>query len=581
MNVMIRSIHSTLGKTLVLSAFALSLLVTAAVTFADQESGGSEHQKRQHNDDRDVGLKGRGFVANNGVFTTIDAPDAGLYTVAFGIDESGKTVGGYVDDRGRLHGFLEDKEAFTVIDFPGAAATFVSRINAQGQIVGAYSDDPNAPALELSHGFLFDNGAFTKIDFPGAVRTQPFGLNNLGQIVGEYVDTEGRSHGFLLAQGAYITIDAPGGRSTVATDIDDSGQIVGFSATVSSGGVRTVRGFLRGAQGDFSSIDVPNAAGTLPRAINNRGQIVGEYAGNAAPDRHGFLLDEGGYTTIDAPDARGGTRVFDIDDGGRVAGAYDLPQHGYVRERRGHVRTFDHPDAGRTTEGIGINTRDQIVGHYFDVDDRFHGFLLDKQGFTALDVPGATGTDAYRINDRGQVVGFYVDANGVTHGFLWEAGIFTTIDVPGAVFTQAADIDSDGLIVGSYLDAAGAGHGFRREMNGAFTTIDVPGATSTGILGTNDRGQIVGVYIDAGGILHAFLLDNGAVTVIDVPNAGTTAPADINNRGQIVGGYFDDVRRHAFLLSDGVFTTLTIPGAFEDSIAVGINDEGQIVGLSF
>jgi hypothetical protein len=30
-----------------------------------------------------------------------------------------------------------------------------------------------------------------------------------------------------------------------------------------------------------------------------------------------------------------------------------------------------------------------------------------------------------------------------------------------------------------------------------------------------------------------------------------------------------------------VFTTLTIPGAFEDSIAVGINDQGRIVGLSF
>ena len=90
MNKMIRRIGTTLSKALVPSACALSLLVTAAGTFADQESGGSEHQKRQHNDDRDVGLKGHGFVASNGVFTTIDAPDAGLYTVAFGIDDRGR-----------------------------------------------------------------------------------------------------------------------------------------------------------------------------------------------------------------------------------------------------------------------------------------------------------------------------------------------------------------------------------------------------------------------------------------------------------------------------------------------------------
>jgi uncharacterized membrane protein len=113
-------------------------------------------------------------------------PDAGLYTVAFGIDDSGKTVGGYVDDRGRLRGFLKDKEAFTLIDFPGAKATFAARINNRGQIVGAYSEESNTPALNLSHGFLLEDGVFTRIDVPGARRTQPFGIDNHGQIVGGY-----------------------------------------------------------------------------------------------------------------------------------------------------------------------------------------------------------------------------------------------------------------------------------------------------------------------------------------------------------------------------------------------------------
>jgi uncharacterized membrane protein len=175
----------------------------------------------------DVGIRGHGFVASNGVFTTIDAPGAGLYTVAFGIDDRGRTVGGCVDDRGKLHGFLKDKQAFTVIDFPGAAATFVSRINAQGQIVGAYSDDRNTPALDLPHGFLLDKGAFTKVDFPGAVRTQPFGINARGQIVG--VSSDGvRTRGFLLSGGTFTTITAPGTLlESIPFTIDDRGRIVG------------------------------------------------------------------------------------------------------------------------------------------------------------------------------------------------------------------------------------------------------------------------------------------------------------------------------------------------------------------
>jgi hypothetical protein len=82
---------------------------------------------------------------------------------------------------------------------------------------------------------------------------------------------------------------------------------------------------------------------------------------------------------------------------------------------------------------------------------------------------------------------------------------------------------------------------------------------------------------------HGFVRDaGGALTTVDVLGATTfTVVFAINNNGQIVRIYIDDVRRHGFLLSNGAFTTLTIPGTFEDSIAVGIDDQGRIVGLSF
>jgi uncharacterized membrane protein len=323
----------------------------------------------------DVGIRGHGFVAENGVFTTIDAPGAGAFTVVFGIDENGRTVGGYVDNRGRLHGFLRDQEAFTVIDFPGAAATFVSRINAKGQIVGAYSEDKNTPALKSPHGFLLDKGVFTKIDVPGASETRPFGINNAGQIVGEYVDEARRSHGFLLNNGVYTTIDAPSGTSTWATDIDDHGRIVGISFGGAAGTIAaSVRGFLRDAQGAFTPIDAPAAPPppgqpelptTQPFGINDRGQIVGGYA-DAAGVFHGFLRDSSGnFTTIDAP---------------------------------GAVLTVP----------FAINNHGQIVGLFSD-GVRNRGFLLSNGRFTRITPPGAlaptTGIFVTDIDDRGRIAG--------------------------------------------------------------------------------------------------------------------------------------------------------------------------------
>ena len=90
----------------------------------------------------------------------------------------------------------------------------------------------------------------------------------------------------------------------------------------------------------------------------------------------------------------------------------------------------------------------------------------------------------------------------------------------------------------------------------------------------------MGYYLDAGGTLHGFLRDKkGVVTTIDHPDAplGTVA-LDINNRGQIVGAYVDaEETAHGFLLDKGVFTTIDPPGA-SFTEAAGINGRGQIVG---
>jgi probable HAF family extracellular repeat protein len=171
---------------------------------------------------------------------------------------------------------------------------------------------------------------------------------------------------------------------------------------------------------------------------------------------------------------------------------------------------------------------------------------------------------------------------------------FTQIDVPGAMFTAAFGINDRGQIVGVFADAGGVVHGFLSD-NGNFTQIDVPqinfpDAPGTQAFGIRERGQIVGGFPDARGALHGFLSDQGLFTQIDFPGATETLLVGINNRGQIVGafstrdqivGRFNDLNNaagsHGFLLDDGAFTPIDFPGAL-GTVAFGINDRGHIVG---
>jgi probable HAF family extracellular repeat protein len=167
-----------------------------------------------------------------GKFTRIDFPGA-PQTFASGINNRGQVVGGYLDAKGRPHGYRWDKGLFTTIDVPDAVATAATDINDRGEMVGFFGDDPNDPtAATGARGFLLSRGDFTTFDAPGVAITQPSSINNRGQIVGFTVSdpTGTELHGFLLAKGPagpFTPIDFPGAPNTVAGGINDRGQIVG------------------------------------------------------------------------------------------------------------------------------------------------------------------------------------------------------------------------------------------------------------------------------------------------------------------------------------------------------------------
>jgi hypothetical protein len=112
-------------------------------------------------------IAAHGFLQEHGRFTAVDVPGASALTVIFGIDDDRRTAGGYVDARGRLRGFVQNR-----------------------------------------------SGDFIKVDFPR------------GDIVGTYLDS--RRHGFLLRGESFTTVDAPGAfLESLLEDIDDRGRLVG------------------------------------------------------------------------------------------------------------------------------------------------------------------------------------------------------------------------------------------------------------------------------------------------------------------------------------------------------------------
>jgi uncharacterized membrane protein len=123
----------------------------------------------------------------------------------------------------------------------------------------------------------------------------------------------------------------------------------------------------------------------------------------------------------------------------------DIPYngHGFLLEN-GSYTTLDVPGQPPSGGASGINASGQIVG-----SSRGHGFLFDHGSYSTLDVPGAPGatdapdTNPSGINASGQIAGSYTDVNG-THGFLLDNGSYSSF----RSYTFFNGINDSGQIVG-------------------------------------------------------------------------------------------------------------------------------------
>jgi probable HAF family extracellular repeat protein len=161
--------------------------------------------------------------------------------------------------------------------------------------------------------------------------------------------------------------------------------------------------------------------------------------------------------------------------------------------------------------------------------------------------------------------------------------IFTTVDIPtfnGQFgFTSLDDINDRGKIVGNFV--AGP-HGFLLDEQSKFTDIQCPDALDgTAAKSINRHGAIAGFCV-TGGSVHGFFRDKkGKYTLLDFPRATLTEAVGINDDGQVVGDYRDsDGRFHGFFWNAGLFLTVDVPFPQATlTVPNAISNVGQIVGF--
>ena len=165
---------------------------------------------------------------------------------------------------------------------------------------------------------------------------------------------------------------------------------------------------------------------------------------------------------------------------------------------------------------------------------------------------------------------------------------FISLDIPtpgGQLgFTSLADINEEGEITGGFTNSNLGPRGYLLDDKFRLTDIQCPRTVkvepNAEPQSINKRGEITG-FCNTGRISGFFRNKKGKVTILDFPRSTLTEAVGINDDGQVVGDYRDSGGTfHGFFWDAGLFLTIDVP--FPEARLTGpngINNVGQIVGF--
>ena len=500
------------------------------------------------------GTKTVGFTLIDGVFTRYDFPGS-QNTYFYALDNNGKVAGHYEDRDGLYHGVVLEDGELREYNFPDALQTFIYGISdATGALTGSFID-----ASGVRRGFLGD----TIVEVPGAAATYADFVSATGALIGSYIDSDGIYHGYVRA---------PDGRFIFADVLEVSNLEYFFAHGVSDLGVAVVRAkavgdiprTYAGRFGQMHELRFPDSVRTEGWNINQDGSIVGYYD---SPDgrRHGFIARPAAqveeqpvvtpttfnytFESIDVPgvdvleltassdfeDYAGNTRS---PDGEKIIGFTLID---------GVFTTYDFPGS-KNTFFYALGNDGNAAGHYEDNEGLFHGVVLENGALRQYDFPDAVETLIYGISDAtGALTGNFIDASGIRRGFSGD----TIVEVPGAAATYADFVSASGAIVGSYIDSDGIYQAYARAPDGRLGFADILTASDLEYVflhGINDVGIIVGRAKAVGDVPRTYVGRFGQMHELRFPGSVSTEGYNINQDGSVVGHYdSSDGRRHGFI----------------------------------
>jgi len=308
---------------------------------------------------------------------------------------------------------------YKTIDYPGATNTSIYGINNLGQVVGHFGEGMYSGLGE--HAFTYDKGVYTEIKYPGSNSTMAYGINDSGQIVGDYTIGEGDGSGghiFLYDGKSYKNIDVPGADVSFARAINNSGQIVGNYIILNK--------------------ELLACMDEKPGDMDNILRCTGLYGENAK--YHGFIYENGEYTTVDFPNSIVGTYLSNNNNSGQVFGTSvtltsTSPNGAFLYENN----IFTTLTSGYF--GAGASFLQGMFSKFFTYDKtKIPTTILDNIWIpTATIYDGAEVPDLFLsmltgcqdINNSGEIVGYYKEPDSITPLTIGKThGLIATL-VPG------------------------------------------------------------------------------------------------------------------------------------------------------